>query len=369
MKFVTVIASLVLLGASPVLAQAPDPTGAVIEALKAAKTPAVGVAVIRGGALDTVTVEGVRRLGGAPVQAADRWNIGSNAKAMTATMIARLVERGVLSWDTPLETLLPELVADMRPEYRDVTLLELLSHRAGLPENISDMTFFATFYEDPRPLPQQRLAYLRRAVAEAPVGPARGEQSYSNTGLLLAAAAAERATGKAFETLMQEEVFAPLGITSATYDQAVGAEEPSGHVDDRVAVRADANPQMMMPAGGVRISLADWARFCLDQMKGERGEGVLLKAEAYKVLHTPQGDTRSALGWGVGPKAMGRAGPALSHAGSDGNWYAIVVLYPASLGGVLAVANAGEGMEADKVLMPLARTLVPLVAPPAPADP
>ncbi|HRD44912.1 MAG TPA: serine hydrolase domain-containing protein [Caulobacter sp.] len=347
---------------------APTPSAVVADALRDTQAPALGVVVIRDGRIDPVSVRGVRRLGGAPIQTGDRWNIGSDAKAMTATMVARLVDRGALSWTTPLEQLLPELAADMRPEYRDVTLLELLSHRAGLPENISDMTFFATFYEDRRPLPLQRLAYLKRAVAEAPAGPARGEPSYSNTGLLLAAAAAERATGKSFETLMQEEVFAPLGITTATYDQAVGDDEPAGHVDGRVAVRSDANPQMMMPAGGVRISLGDWAKFCLDQMKGEHGQGVLLKAETYKVLHTPQGDTRSGLGWGVGPKAMGRAGPALSHAGSDGNWYAVVVLYPNALGGVLAVANAGEGMGADKVVMLVAKTLVPLVAPAAPVD-
>lgn len=369
MKLAAAFASLLLFAATPAFAQGPVPATALSEVMKEARTPALGVAVIRDGRLDAVSVQGVRRLGGAPVQPGDRWNIGSDAKAMTATMVARLVDRGTLSWTTPLEKLLPDLAADMRPEYRDVTLLELLSHRAGLPENISDMTFFGTFYEDRRSLPQQRLAYLKRALAEAPAGPARGEPSYSNTGLLLAAAAAERATGKAFETLMQEEVFAPLGITTATYDQAVGDDEPAGHVSGRVALRADANPQMLMPAGGVRISLADWAKFCIDQMKGERGEGLLLKTETYKLLHTPQGDTRSALGWGVGPKAMGRAGPALSHAGSDGNWYAIVVLYPASLGGVLVVANAGEDMEADKVVMPLARTLVPLVAPPAPAEP
>ena len=368
MKLAAAAMGLALVVAAPAIAQTPQPATILAEALKDTKTPALGVAVIRDGRIDSISVQGVRRLGGAAVEADDRWNIGSDAKAMTATMVARLVDRGTLSWTSPLETLLPDLAADMRPEYRDVTLLELLSHRAGLPENIGDMTFFGTFYEDRRPLPQQRLAYLKRAVAEAPAGPARGEPSYSNTGLLLAAAASERATGKSFETLMQEEVFAPLGIAKATYDQTVGADEPAGHVDGRVAIRSDANPQMMMPAGGVRISLADWAKFCIDQMKGERGEGVLLKTGTYKVLHTPQGETRSALGWGAGPKALGRAGPALSHAGSDGNWYAIVVLYPGSLGGVLVVANAGESMGADKVVMPLARALVPLVAPPAPAD-
>ena len=49
---------------------------------------------------------------------------------MTATMIARLVDRGVLSWSAPLKTILPGV--SMRPEYEGVTLADLLSHRAGL---------------------------------------------------------------------------------------------------------------------------------------------------------------------------------------------------------------------------------------------
>lgn len=363
MKLIAAIVAAVVSIATPVLAQ--SPAAVLAEALKDSRTPAAGVLVIRDFRVDGLAVQGVRRLGGAPVQAGDRWNIGSDAKAMTATMIAHLVEKSVLSWETPLERLLPDLAADMRHEYRNVTLLDLLSHRAGLPENISDMTFFATFYEDPRPLPEQRLAYLKRAVAEAPVGPARGAASYSNTGLLLAAAAAERATGKPFEALMEEEVFAPLGIVTATYDQGVGADEPAGHVDGRVAVRSDANPQMMMPGGGVRISLEDWARFCIDQMKGERGEGRLLTAESYRLLHTPQGDTIHALGWGAPPTVAGRAGPVITHAGSDGNWFAWVALFPGSGNGVLVVANAADSMGGDGTVKAIGRAILPALAPAA----
>lgn len=75
----------------------------------------------------------MRRLGSAdPVRRGDGWRLGSDGKAMTATMIARLVEQGVLSWDTRLDQMLPDLAASMHPEYRGVTLPDLLSHRSGL---------------------------------------------------------------------------------------------------------------------------------------------------------------------------------------------------------------------------------------------
>ena len=363
---------LFVLSAAPVRAQdvtlAPLPT-ILAEAMEGRTVPAMGILVIRDGRVVDQAVRGVRTLGGAPVAVSDRWNLGSDGKALTATLIARLVERGVLRWDAPLSEMLPELAADMRPEYRDVTLLELLSHRAGLPENLSDEAYFKTFYGATWPLPEQRLAYLRRAVAEAPIGPSRGDASYSNTGVILAGAIAERATGKAYERLMREEVFAPLGMTTAEFGQTPGAGEPFGHVDGRVATATDANPEMIVPAGGVRMSLADWGRFAVDQLEGEQGRGKLLKAETYKLLHRPQGETIFALGWGVPPAIAGRMGPALTHAGSDGNWFAFICLFPDGRNGVLVVANAADSMGGDAAAKSAAMAVIVTLAPPVPAAP
>jgi CubicO group peptidase (beta-lactamase class C family) len=331
----------------------------------------MAVLKIRNGLPQDEAVSGIRRNSSPyPVKVGDRWNLGSNGKAMTATMVARLVEKGKLRWDTKLAQLLPELAADMQPQYRDATLLELLSHRTGLPENHDDLPYFYTFLDDKRPLPAQRLDYLRKAVADPPIAPARGEAHYSNTGLVLAAAAAERAGGKPFERLMHEEVFGPLGMKSATFAQAVGSSDPVGHVDGRAADRPkDSNPQMFMPAGGVRMSMTDWARFCIDQMSGDLGQGKLLKPETYRLLHTGQGATHSALGWGVAAAPLGRQGPALTHNGSDGNWYAIVILFPNTGNGLLVAANAGESMGGDKAAVVVARELIEDIAPPKPAEP
>lgn len=361
---------LALFAAAPVQAQEAPVADTLAAAMEGQAVPALGVLVIRDGVVVDQAVRGVRSMeDGAPATVNDRWNLGSDGKAMTATMVARLVERGLLRWDAPLSEMLPELAADMRPEYRDVTLLELMSHRAGLPENLGDMSDFQTFFTDPRPLPEQRLAYLRRAVAEAPIGPARGEASYSNTGFILAGAIAERVTGKPYADLMQQEVFAPLGMTSATYDQTPDAGEAVGHIEGRVATETEGNPEMLTPAGGVRMTLADWARFCLEHLAGEEGRGVLLSADTYRVLHTPQGDTVFALGWGAAPQIAGRVGPVLTHGGSDGTWFAFVALFPGSGNGVLVVANAADSMGGDAAVMSAARAFILALAPEAQAAP
>lgn len=361
---------LALFAAAPVQAQEPPVAETLAAAMEGQAVPALGMLVIRDGVVVDQAVRGLRSMDGtAPATVDDRWNLGSDGKAMTATMVARLVERGLLRWDAPLSEMLPELAADMRPEYRDVTLLELMSHRAGLPENLGDMSDFQAFFTDARPLPEQRLAYLRRAVAEAPIGPARGEASYSNTGFILAGAIAERVTGKPYADLMQQEVFAPLGMTSATYDQTPDAGEAVGHIEGRVAIETEGNPEMLTPAGGVRMTLADWARFCIDQLAGEEGRGRLLTAETYRMLHTPQGDTVFALGWGAAPRIAGRVGPVLTHGGSDGTWFAFVALFPGTGNGVLVVANAADSMGGDAAVMAAARTAIVTLAPEVPPAP
>jgi CubicO group peptidase (beta-lactamase class C family) len=212
-------------------AQPADPQAALAAAMEGRAVPAMGVLVIRNGRVASETVRGVRRLGqDAPAAAGDLWHLGSDTKPMTATLVVLLAEEAKLSWTARLDQMLPELADEMRPEYRDVTLADLLSHRSGLPENAADEAAILAGYDDPRPLPEQRLDYVRRALTEAPVAPARGEKHYSNTGFILAAVIAERAMGRSYEALMTERVFAPLGMTTATFSEA-GEGELTGHVD------------------------------------------------------------------------------------------------------------------------------------------
>jgi CubicO group peptidase (beta-lactamase class C family) len=343
-------------------------------AMTGTATPGAAALVIRNFRAEREIVAGVRRIGSAaPVRRGDRWHLGSDGKAMTATMVARLVERGVLAWDRTMAEMLPQFAATMHESYRDVTLPELMSHRAGLPRDLSESQgdFFNAFHADVTPLSNQRLSYLDRAVREAPAAQKRTEFSYSNTGFVTAAACAERATGRSFEELMASEVFAPLRMRSVSFDQYGASNGPAGHRDGRIADQTlDTNPPMFAPAGGMSMSLPDWARFCIDQIQGAHGRGRLLRAESYLLLHTPQGDTGfAALGWGYLPTVFERRGPALFHAGSDGNWTAVVMLFPDTGNGVLVASNAYESMRGDRAANEAMRAIVPLIAEAAPEQP
>lgn len=334
------------------------------EQLQATKTPGMAALVIRGFQAEPELVAGFRRLGSPDVvRPGDRWHLGSDAKAMVATLVARLVERELLSWTGPLAEMLPQFAATMHESYRDVTLLELLSHRSGLSHDLDDADFLS-FHTDPSALSAQRLSYIDRALREPPAAEKRTAFSYSNTGYIVVAACAERATGQSFEALIVSEVFEPLGMSSISFDLFGAADGPSGHRDGRIADQlSDVNPRMFAPAGGISMNLSDWARFCIDQMQGEHGRGLLLSAEGYRLLHTPQGDTGfAALGWGYLPSAFGRRGPALFHAGSDGNWTALAMLFCETGNGVLVAANAYESMMGDRAANEVMRAIVPLIA-------
>lgn len=334
------------------------------QAMAETATPALGALVIREGKVAEQAVRGVRRNDDrtAKVRLDDAWLIGSTAKPMTVALVARLVDKGVLSWDGTLAALLPDLARVMRPEYRTVTLKQLLSHRSGLAENLQDEKALDAFFTDTRPLPAQRLALAGAALAEAPAATPGSKFIYSNTGFLIAALISERATGKHFEDLMQDEVFRPLGMTSAAFGPAPDygirghrAGKPVG----AMLKSADGVPMVYTSAGNVHMSLQDWARFCLDQLAGSRGEGALLSPASYQLMQTAQPDSAAGLDWGVQDSIGGRSGPVLVHGGSDGNWLAWVVLFPASRSGALVIANAADDMGADKATHAVVGAILP----------
>ena len=130
-----------------------------------------------------------------------------------------------------------------------------------------------------------------------------------------------------------------------------------------------ANPPMFAPAGNLHLAMADWAKFCLDQMAGYHGGGKLLKPATYRMMETRLPGADTGLAWGVQDSVAGYEGPVLTHAGSDGNWYALVALFPQTQSGVLVAANAGEDMGGDKATKAVFKALIPEVAKLLPTTP
>ena len=373
--------------------------------------PALAAVVISNGNIIAEGAVGVRRYGDpTPVTTDDQWLISSCSKSMTATMMAILVEQGKVSWTNTMAEVFPEIAGEMLPKYKDVNLLELLSHHAGmlgqdspLPSVLTNVDWNSLNGTET----QLRYLYTKLLLCQSP-GPevdALPEPGttflYSNVGYVIAGAVAERVTGKSWEELMTTLLFQPLGMTTAgfgppgkdsqvdqpwchlyytgdanhfpQYVQSLtgGDETTSNYLlnaysgDNIIPIPPDFGsspvPDVTAPAGSVHMSLKDWAKFVNMHIEGEKGGSNLLKSETFKVLHTQPFGGDYALGWftssGTDP-----GGAYLWHFGSHTINYAEVWMLQSADFAVLVATNIGNP-DAESAVKSVVDTLVTKYSP------
>ena len=330
--------------------------------------PALAALVISDGNIVAQAAVGVRKYGDTtPITIDDQWLLGACTQGMTATVIAMLVEQGKLNWTTTMADIYPELKDQMLPKYHDVTILELLSHHAGLagPGNPPDVgyppgTTPDYWYGLTEPITQQRYEYTKDFLCqpdspEVDSMPAPGTTYlYSNAGYVIAGAVAEQVTGKSWETLMTTMLFQPLGMTTAGFgimgaDNQVDQPWMHSYADNQITpispedvLQLEGLAPVLWPAGGVHMSLKDWAKFIMINLEGEQGGSTLLKPATFKILHTPPFDTGAgfALGWAVQASPW-TDGMILLQAGSINVNYIMVCMVPGSDLAVLVTTNIG----------------------------
>ena len=195
--------------------------------------PALAAAVIVEGRLHAIGVVGVRQHGSAvKAELNDPFHLGSCTKAMTGTLVGLLVQEGKLKWETTLAEYFPELKDKMHPDYRPVTLVHLLSHRAGVPPmtkgfaplNTAQLVQIRLMTPSPA---AQRQQMTEIVLSQPPINKPGEKQEYSNAGVSIAGAIVDRVLGEDYEAVLQRVLFAPLGITSAGF----GAMGTSGQID------------------------------------------------------------------------------------------------------------------------------------------
>lgn len=339
-------------------------TQAGLEALRVrAGSPAMGAAAANRAGRRLSFATGVRAIGRPePVTPADRWHLGSITKSMTATLVARAVQAGRVSWSDSVGSVLGAAIPEMRAEYRDVTFRHLLCHRAGLVSNLEwgEILAFPRESADAR---ADRIAYARLGLTRAPAGAKESHFEYSNTGYVIAGAMLEAKFGAPWEALVREHVFAPLGMESAGFGApgAMGAyDQPVGHGPGLEAIAAGQdsgaltpfppggiadNPAVLGPAGRVHADFSDTLKF----LAAHRDRARFLSRENWNVLHTPPFGGPYAMGW------MVREGGALWHNGSNTLWYAEALIDPAR--GVASVSAVNDG-RAGSVAAPVGAALI-----------
>lgn len=306
------------------------------------RVPAIAGAIVTRQGLVKLAVAGVRKKGTTiPVTLEDTWHLGSITKAMTATCMAHCVEKGLLGWDTTVADVFPALSDPLDPALSRVTVLQLLSHRAGLPKDLELARYRGEC------APQERLRAVQQELVQAPETQPGSQYVYSNLGYIVAGAMIEKVTGESWEKNVSDHVFGPLGMAHAGFG-GVGTpgtiDQPWGHTAKGDPVKKNGpsvdNPPVMGPAGRVHCTLQDWACFVADQLRGACGDPAILKASSYSTLHTPPFGGDYALGWTVTDRDWA-GGVALNHTGSNTMNYANVWMAPKRNFAVLVCINQG----------------------------
>lgn len=315
--------------------------------------PALAGMVVTRDGVAWMAADGLRRAGGVDrVTTEDKWHLGSNGKAMTAALYARLVEQGRARWEARLVELFPRLKSE--PAWFGATVEQFLTQRAGLSDaGLIDPAWLLSAHTDPRSLPDQRRALSAKALGKPPGGKPDAFE-YANANYVLAGAGMEQLTGTDWETALRTELFAPLGMDSAGFGAPDG-DQPWGHANgaavDPLQPGAD-NPPALGPAGTVHMTLADYAKFL--RLFLTDGGGVLEPA-SIATLTAPYGGQANAyaMGWGTFERRTWGQGPVIWHQGSNGRWFASTLAAPARGLAVVAVSNDfARGQKAVNALVP-----------------
>lgn len=243
----------------------------------------------------------------------DSWfDVGSVSKQFTAAAVLRLAERGKLRLDQPIG----ELLDDVPPDKREITVGQLLHHTSGL-SNDPDVDMESGFDRD-----KMVAIVMKAAKASTP-----GERfAYSNVGYFVLAAIVERAGGKPFEDVLAEEVFSPAGMgTTHTVSPSVSADAREtrrrGGMMRGPATTASqyAWTWWFKGATGVVTSVEQLRRWD----EALRGDAVL-NAESRRAMFTPgEGGGGYGCGWYV--DFAGTADVRARHGGSTPGYRSYII--------------------------------------------
>ncbi len=347
------VAATIACGGEPTAAPNPPPERSLEDILKSYRgahgLPAVAAAIVRSDGIEEVAAVGVRRLGFSDsVGLGDRFHIGSDTKAMVATVAGTLVEEGALSWFLSPTDVFPELATTIHPDFQTITLRDLLTHRAGIqPYNTgAEWDAIPNFTGTPQ---EQRRAFAVWLLQRAPDGPP-GQYQYSNAGYSIAAAILEQVTGQSWQLLLRQRLFDPMGMLTAGFGWPAlnDPDQPWGHWVISGSLQPhppDDNYQLsgiIAPAGDVHMSIEDFALFVQLHLRGLLGFDGMLTSETVGYLHQPVGNY--ALGWSVYP-LLGQV--ISSHNGSAGTFYATMAVSHSQDLAIVIATNAGGSSAAD----------------------
>lgn len=199
-----------------------------------------------------------------PVTTSTLFHIGSASKPITAAAIMQLVAQGRVNLDAPLTRYIPGFRMRSRYPNNIVTVRSIMTHHSGIPGDLTSLAEIAT--KPDTHLYAQTLAALRSQLPTRPVGEA---WAYSNLAITLLQGVIENVSGLSFQQYTQRYLFAPMGMSASTFNDARPASSQlatnyqvlPGAGGSISVVRRQREYVNIWPAGSVVSNASDMANY------------------------------------------------------------------------------------------------------------
>jgi CubicO group peptidase (beta-lactamase class C family) len=261
----------------------------------------------------------------APVTAHTRFRVGSITKQFTAMAIMILQEKSKLSLSDSVCNYMETCPASWQP----ITIQHLLTHTSGLPNytTFPDIARLKAMGTTP--------AVLVEEIKQHPLEFTPGEKyAYSNSGYVVLGSIIERVSGQPYADFIQQQIFAPLGMTDSGYETtAIVPHRAMGYVwKNHARWNADYIDMSVTYSAGALYSTAD------DMLRWDAAlyGNKLVSAKGLQEMFTPFRDN-AAYGWFLQPDKQARRW--LVHDGRVNGFASFIARDPADHLFVLILSN------------------------------
>ena len=266
----------------------------------------------------------------------NQFNIGSLTKAFTGLIAAKLIDDGVISWDTNFFELYPDWKSESNPAYDSITLKDLLSMRAKIQPFTHGVIDSKLPLSSINPI-ARRVEFGKYVLSLSPVP----EGTYSNASFSLASIMLENVSGKSWETLALQTA-KEIGINidfgrpnqKNVYQPWGHREDWFGNLDPVSPKETDTLPFVLAPSGDINMTISDMSKYVQVFIKGILDEDAYIKSDTcnYLLFGIPE----YSIGWG---NAYDGDTYAL-HYGSDGTYYSHVMIFKELKSAIIILTNA-----------------------------
>lgn len=263
----------------------------VADLMRDLQVPGAAVAIVEKDRVVLSSGYGVRKLGGKElVDEETMFAIGSVTKALTTTVVARLIDEGKTSWDARVRDYIKDFQLFDPVSTEQVTLRDMATHRTGLPSTSPLIRYELPFSGQEV---VSRLRYLK------PAYPFRSRYCYNDVVFASFSECLEVVSGMDWDEVMRHKLFAPLKMESShmsTSRLKTGANLASAHgfVDGTVQPVVFREKENTLAAASVNSNLIDITQFLLLHVNGGMYDGQqLISDTAIKELYSPQIPIRS----------------------------------------------------------------------------